>query len=104
MENKPLPMSFKECNFENAILEIFRDELGYEYFYAPDVDREYHSPLHEDLLIGCLCDINSSLPQEAINEAVYKLKNFETGSLLQKNIRFMEYLQNGVEVNYYDGK
>ncbi|HHT04490.1 MAG TPA: type I restriction endonuclease subunit R [Bacteroidales bacterium] len=97
-------MSFKENNFENAILEIFKDQLGYEYFYAPDVDREYHSPLHEDLLIGCLCDINTTLPQEAINEAVYKLKNFETGSLLQKNIRFMDYLQNGVEVNYYDGK
>lgn len=97
-------MSFTENNFENAILEIFRDELGYEYFYAPDVDREYHSPLHEDLLIGCLCDINTTLPYEAINEAVYKLKNFETGSLLQKNIRFMDYLQNGVEVNYYDGK
>ena len=97
-------MSFNESNFENAILEIFKEELGYEYFYAPDVDREYNSPLHEDLLIGCLCDINRSLPQEAINEAVYKLKNFETGSLLQKNIRFMDYLQNGVEVNYYDGK
>ena len=32
----------------------------------------------------------------------YKLKNFETGTLLQKNMVFMDYLQNGVPVKYYD--
>ena len=42
---------------------------------------------------------------EAINEAIYKLKNFESGSLVQKNKIFMSYLQNGVEVKYvYNGE
>ena len=32
-------MPFTEANFENAILEIFRDLLGYEYLYGPSVWR-----------------------------------------------------------------
>ena len=39
---------------------------------------------------------------DALTEAIYKLKNFETGTLLQKNMVFMDYLQNGVPVKYYD--
>lgn len=97
-------MTFSENNFENAILEIFKDNLGYQYFYGPDVKRDFQSPFHEDLLVGSLFEINSMLPKEAINEAIYKLKNVETGTLVQRNIRFMDMLQNGVEVNYYDGK
>ncbi|MDD4685563.1 MAG: type I restriction endonuclease subunit R [Bacteroidales bacterium] len=97
-------MSYKESNFENAILEIFREQLGYEYFYGPEVERDYHLPLHEELLYGALVNINDKLPQEAIDEALLKLKGFDSGSLLEKNIRFMDYLQNGIEVNYYDGK
>ncbi|MEA4967625.1 MAG: HsdR family type I site-specific deoxyribonuclease, partial [Bacteroidaceae bacterium] len=97
-------MSFKENNFENAILEIFKDQFGYEYFYGPEVERDYQLPLHEELLYGALVNINDKLPQEAIDEALLKLKGFDSGSLLEKNIRFMDYLQNGIEVNYYDGK
>ncbi len=41
-------------------------------------------------------------PMEAISEAVYKLKNFESGTLLQKNMVFMDYLQNGVPVKYFE--
>ena len=36
-----------------------------------------------------------------INEAIYKLKNFESGSLLQKNMTFTDYLQNGISVKYF---
>ncbi|MBP1630104.1 MAG: type site-specific deoxyribonuclease, HsdR family [Bacteroidetes bacterium] len=97
-------MSFSEASFENAVLEIFRDILGYHYYYGPEVERDYHLPLHEELLIDGLCEINPKLPKEAIDEAIYKLKNFESGSILEKNIHFMEYLQNGIEVNYYDGE
>ncbi|MDE6591422.1 MAG: HsdR family type I site-specific deoxyribonuclease, partial [Oscillospiraceae bacterium] len=42
------------------------------------------------------------LPEEAITEAVYKLKNFESGSLLQKNMAFTDYLQNGVPVRFFE--
>ena len=45
--------------------------------------------------------INRGLPVGAIDEALAKLKNFDTGSLLQKNIIFMDYLQNGITVKFF---
>ena len=79
--------------------------LGYTYLYGPDVERDYHSPLYEDILLPCLRRVKPSLPLEALNEAVYKLQNFESGTLLQKNMVFMDYLQNGVPVKYFtDGE
>ena len=98
-------MSFTESNYENAVLQLFREQLGYTYLYGPDVARDYHSPLYEDILLPCLRRVNPSLPLEALNEAVYKLQNFESGTLLQKNMVFMDYLQNGVPVKYFmDGE
>lgn len=36
----------------------------------------------------------------AIDEAILKLNDFDAGSLLQKNMVFMDYLQNGITVKY----
>lgn len=55
-----------------------------------------------DELLPALRHVNPKLPEAAITEAVYKLRYFEGGSVLQKNVRFMDYLQNGVSVNYFD--
>jgi len=93
---------YSEANYENAVIEVFRDTLGYGYFYGPDVVRDYADPLHMDDLLPALRRINSKLPEVAICEAIYKLRNFEGGTVLQKNIQFMDYLQNGVSVNYFD--
>ena len=98
-------MSFTESNYENAVLNLFTDVLGYSYAYGPDIDRDYHNPLYEDLLLPDLQRINPGLPTEALNEAVYKIKNFETGTLLQKNMVLTDYMQNGVPVTYFvDGE
>ncbi len=96
-------MSFTEHNYESAILQLFQQRLGYAYIYGPDVLRDYHSPLYEDALLPALARINPGLPPEALNEAVYKLKNFESGTLVQRNMAFMDYLQNGVPVKYFEG-
>ena len=96
--------AYTEANYENAVIEIFRDTLGYDYVYAPELVRDYADPLYSDELLTALRRVNPTLPEVAITEAVYKLRNFEGGSTLQKNIRFMDYLQNGVSVNYYDNK
>lgn len=93
---------FTESNYENAVLQLLNEELGYTYVYGPDVARDYHSPLYEDVLFPSLQRINRTLPMDALTEAIYKLKNFETGTLLQKNMVFMDYLQNGVPVKYFD--
>lgn len=93
-------MPFTESNYENAILQLFTQALGYSYAYGPDIERDYHSPLYENELLPALRDINPDLPQEALEDAVYKLKNFDSGSLLQKNMVFTDYLQNGVPVKF----
>ena len=92
---------YTESNYENAVLQLLNEGLGYTYVYGPDVERDYHSPLYEDVLLPALQRINKDLPLDAINEAIYKLKNFESGSLLQKNMTFTDYLQNGISVKYF---
>ena len=92
---------YTESNYENAVLQLLNEGLGYTYVYGPDVERDYHSPLYGDALFPALQRINNGLPLDAINEAIYKLKNFESGSLLQKNMTFTDYLQNGIPVKYF---
>ena len=98
-------MHFTEELFEQAVIELLQ-KMDYTHIYAPDMGRtDFSSPLMESDLLDSLVRINKKLPIEAINEAVYKLKNFESGSLVQKNKTFMGYLQNGVEVKYvYNGE
>ena len=86
--------------YENSIIELF-EELGYTHVYGPDVEaRDFTSPLYEAVLTNSLHQINPNLPDEAINEALFKLKNFENAELTQKNAVFMDYLQNGITVCY----
>ena len=92
---------YTESNYENAVLQLINEGLGYNYVYGPEVERDYHSPLYEDVLLPALQRINKGLPMEAVNEAIYKLKNFESGTLLQKNMVFTDYLQNGVPVKFF---
>lgn len=94
--------SYTEANYENAVIELFRNTLGYNYIYAPDVMREYTDPLYNNELLPSLRRINPELPAVAINEAISKLRNFESGDILQKNKLFINYLQNGISVNYFD--
>ena len=93
-------MPFTEDTFEQAVLEIFQN-LGYTFLHGPDIDRDYTSPILEPVLRDSLVKLNKGLPIEAIHEAISKLKNFESGSQLQKNMVFMDYLQNGITVRYY---
>lgn len=95
-------MSFTESNYENAIIELLRDRLGYDYVYGPEVARDYHCPLHIELLAASLAEINPGLPDAALDEAMFKLRNFPSNNLLQMNMLFTDYLQNGVEVSFSD--
>ena len=97
-------MHFTEAHFENAILELMHDKLVYDRIYGPDVERDYTEPLHLEIVRQSLFDINPSLAKEAIDEAIVKIRNIENGSLVQRNEVFTDYMQNGVEVNYFDGK
>ena len=63
--------------------------------------RDYTDPLYWDVLEGALIAVNPGIPQAAINEALFKLRNIENGKLEQRNIIFTDYLQNGIEVAYF---
>ena len=95
-----MPGLFTEDTYEQAIIELF-ENMGYDHLYAPEVDRDYTSPLLDSVLRDSLVRINRNLPSEAIDEALDKLRTFDTGSLLQKNIIFMDYLQNGITVKFF---
>lgn len=96
---------YTEASYENSVVELFRNDLSYEYAYGPNIDRDFYSPLYEDILIDSLYRLNKELPDEAVQEAIYKLKNFENGELVQKNSVFMDYLQNGIPVRFFvDGE
>ena len=93
-------MHFTEELYEQAIIELF-EKMGYTHIYAPDMERDYSSPLLDAVLQDSLVKLNKGLPLDAIQEALAKLRDFDTGSLLQKNMQFMDYLQNGVPVKYF---
>jgi type I site-specific restriction-modification system R (restriction) subunit len=80
-------MPYTEANYENAVIEVFTGSLGYNYVYGPAVARDYSDPLYTAELLPALRRINPHLPEAAITEAVYKLRNIESGDLLSKNKR-----------------
>ena len=92
---------FNEAVFENSIIELL-EKLGYKHIYGPDMERDTHDPLMKDELRNSLEMINPKLPSAAIDEAVFKLRNYETVSLISKNETFMDYLQNGIQISYQE--
>lgn len=92
---------YSEDSYEKTLIDLFKSELGYDYKYGPDIDRDYRDPLLVDVLRDSLRICNSSLPAAAIDEAVAKIRNLEVGSLEARNEQFTDYLQNGLTVSYY---
>lgn len=75
---------FTEANYENSVIELFRNDLGYEYVYGPDIERDFYNPLYEDVLLDSLYRLNSGLPDDAIQDALFKLKNLKMENLCRK--------------------
>ena len=93
---------YTEASYENSLIELF-ENMEYTHVYGPDIERDFTSPLYDAVLEEYVRKINSSLPDQAITEALYKLRSFENGELVQKNEIFMDYLQHGIQVSFYDG-
>lgn len=96
---------FREEDYEKSLIELFQNDLEYEYVYGPDIERDFYSPFYEEVLVESLYRINHGANNDAIQDALFKLKNFENAELVQKNAIFMDYLQNGIPVRYFvDGE
>lgn len=91
---------YSEADYENSVIQLF-EEMGYTHVYGPDIERDLKSPLYEEELESALRRLNPTLPEDGIHDALYRLKNYENGELVQKNAVFMDYLQHGVEVRYF---
>lgn len=96
-----MPFLFTEAEYEDAIIELYQ-EMGYDYVHGPDVVRDYTDPLYHDVLTTSIARINSNLPAVAVEEALRKLQTIENGSVVRKNTVFMDYLQNGIPVRYFE--
>ncbi|MCD7823910.1 MAG: type I restriction endonuclease subunit R [Oscillospiraceae bacterium] len=92
--------NYTEASYENSVIELF-EGMGYVHVYGPDVKRDFRSPLYDEVLEEWIVRLNPEMPEDAIGDALYKLRNFENGELVQKNEQFMDYLQNGVPVKYF---
>ena len=96
-----MPGIYTEADYENSVIQLFQG-MGYDYVYGPDIVRDFRSPLYDEILEEYLTRLNPSLHENARKDALYKLRNYENGELVQKNEVFMDYLQNGVPVRYFD--
>lgn len=90
---------YTEADYENSIVELFKN-MGYTHVYGPDIERDFYSPLYESELVSALRRLNPTMPDDAIADALFKLKNFENADLVQKNAVFTDYIQHGIEVRY----
>ena len=94
--------TYTEQSYENSVIELFQN-MGYTHVYGPDIEtRDFYCPLYEDILLDYIHRLNKKVPEDAIQDAVFKLKNIDNNDLLQQNIVFMDYLQNGIEARYME--
>ena len=88
---------FKESNVEEAIIEQLQ-ELGYEYQYGPDIERDYKEPILKDVFYDSLYKINKDITEDIADEVYRKVRNFRNVDLVETNYEFYHMLYAGVEV------
>ena len=54
---------FKESNVEEAIIEQLQ-ELGYEYQYGPEIERDYKEPILKEVFYDSLYKINKDITED----------------------------------------
>lgn len=98
---------FNEGAFEQGVIDHLCSEHGYEYLYGPDVPRSsgaFDDAFLPDVVEPALERINPGTDRQALFAAITKLKEIEGGTLVSKNKAFMDMLQGGVEVRWFDGE
>ena len=88
---------FREDNVEQAIIEQLK-ELGYEYQYAPDIERDYKEAILKDVFYESLYKINKYITEDIADEVYRKIRNFHAVDLVEANYEFYHMLYAGVEV------
>lgn len=91
-----------EDGFEKVFIRCIKN-LGYTYIPHQEILRDsMKSPIAAGIFKDSLVSLNHNVPLEVIEQAVHKVKNIDAGLLVSRNEAFFEYLQNGIEISYYD--
>lgn len=91
---------FTENAYEQTLIALFRDELGYAYECGYEVERDYREPFHREDLLASIRRLNPSLPADAMEQGIKQITNISIGTLEQNNEQFTLWMQNGLEVGY----
>ena len=95
MSKNPVDENF----YEQALIELFM-EMGYQYEYGPEVERDYRDPFYAEDLKRGLRRMNPMMSEEVLEEAFRMVTHVNEGTLEQRNEQMMDYIQSGVEVKY----
>ncbi|MDD3476294.1 MAG: type I restriction endonuclease subunit R [Sulfurimonas sp.] len=87
-----------ENEIELFALTLF-EKLGYNYIYAPELERNHEDVLLKDRLINAVEKINPSLPQSALHDAIKQCERIKSSELLSDNETFHKLLVEGVKVD-----
>lgn len=97
-------MPVNENTLEQAIISELQ-EMGYDYIYAPDIDRDYHEVILEDCFKESMMNINPDITMEMVAEAYRVVRDQSLLKLEDVNAAFHKLMIEGVAVAYKkDGK
>ena len=91
---------FTEDAYEQTLIALFRDELGYAYECGYEVERDYKEPFYRADLVASMRRLNPELPADAMYEGIKQITNISIGTLEQNNEQFTLWMQNGLEVGF----
>ena len=89
---------FTEDAYEQTLIALFRDELGYKYECGYEVERDYKEPFYRADLEASMRRVNPDLPAAALDDGIKKLTTINEGTLEQNNEKFTKWMQDGLEV------
>ncbi len=97
-----------ESNIEEFAVELF-EQLGYKYFYGPDIAPDGEMMLREsleevvlkDALRSAVYRINGELPKEVCDEAVNQVLRIASPDVLANNEVFHRMITEGVVVSVH---
>ena len=97
-----------ESNIEEFAVELF-EQLGYKYFYGPDIAPDGEMMLREsleevvlkDALRSAVYRINGELPKEVCDEAVNQVLRIASPDVLANNEAFHRMMIEGVVVSVH---
>ncbi|WP_066718918.1 type I restriction endonuclease subunit R [Clostridium sp. Marseille-P299] len=95
-------MAFNENTLEQIVIEELQN-LGYDYQYGPDLERDYHEVLITELFEEAMFRINPSITHDIVEQAFQMIKNLGLVKLEELNATFHKYLIEGVPIAYRDG-